>query len=92
MDAVALALSIVASVLSLGSFVIGIYNLIKLQALLHVVERRDITTSPLSAEATGRTLFPGGRGDGREEDLGMPDVYDPEDELDAAVLAEQLGV
>ncbi len=91
MATLALSLALFASVLSLGNLVISLYALVRI--LSTPPAPTQVVHSHLQSQEQGRAFFPGAPPrEGLNDDLGMPDVYDPEEEEDAAAFASSLGI
>lgn len=91
MATLSLALALFASVLGVGNLVLGVYTLIRLH------ERPSpapINNHYHPAQPQGHDFYGdiGGKKES-EDNLGMPSVYDPEEDgLDAGMVSEGLGI
>lgn len=90
MAALTLAVALFAAFLSVGNLVLGLYTLIRLNS---PAAPTPTVNHYYQSQAQGRAFFPdSGSPSAPEDSMGMPDTYDPEDDLDAGTLSDQLGV
>lgn len=91
MATLALSIAIFAAVLSMGNLVVSLYALVRI--LSAPPAQAPVVHNHFQSQEQGRAFFPGAAP--REEpegNLGMPDVYDPEEDADAATFASNLGI